>query len=76
MIQQEHSFVPYKDLIHLRNKMHEDWDEKYETTPLNKFKNLQLRIKKVKALLFSFHICFQNAWECIFIFRSALCWFI
>ena len=55
---EEHSFVPYKDLIQLRNTIYEDWVEKYENTPLNKYKNPQLRIENIKALLLTFYICF------------------
>ncbi len=42
------SFVPYKDLIRLRNKIYEEWNETYENTPLNKYKNPQLRIENIK----------------------------
>jgi hypothetical protein len=52
------SFVPYKDLIRLRNKIYEEWNETYENTPLNKYKNPQLRIENIKALLLTFYICF------------------
>ena len=26
------SFVPYKDLINLRNKLYEQWEEEYDNT--------------------------------------------
>ena len=55
------SFVPFKTLVELRNKIYEEWEEKYETTPLNKFKNPQLRIENIKALLLSFYICFPSS---------------
>jgi hypothetical protein len=55
---EEKSFVPYKDLINLRNKIYEEWQDKYETTALNKYKNPQLRIENIKALLLTFYICF------------------
>ena len=58
---EEQSFVPFKTLVELRNKIYQDWDEKYENTPLNKYKNPQLRIENIKALLLTFYICFPSS---------------
>ena len=58
---EEQSFVPFKTLVELRNEIYQDWNEKYETTALKKFKNPQLRIENIKALLLSFYICFPPA---------------
>ena len=58
---EEQSFVPFKTLVELRNKIYKKWDEKYETTALNRYKNPQLRIENIKALLLTFYICFPPA---------------
>ena len=58
---EEQSFVPFKTLVEFRNKIYQDWDEKYENTPLNKYKNPQLRIENIKALLLTFYICFPSS---------------
>ena len=55
---EEKSFVPFNDLVDLRNKIYVDWNEEYENTTLNKYKNPKLRIVNIKALLLSFYICF------------------
>ena len=52
------SYVPYKELISLRNKIYEEWENKYENTPLNRFKNPLLRIENIKSLLLTFYTCF------------------
>ena len=54
------SFVPFNNLVHLRNEIYSDWEEEYESTPLNKYKNSKLRIENIKALLLSFYICFRQ----------------
>ena len=55
------SFVPFKELVELRNRIYYEWEEKYENTPLDKFKNLQLRFENIRALLLTFYICFPPA---------------
>ena len=55
------SFVPFKELVELRNRIYYEWEEKYENTPLDKFKNPQLRFENIRALLLTFYICFPLA---------------
>ena len=43
------SFVPFKDLIKLRNKIFAEWEEKYENTPL---KNIYILIYFLFQLIF------------------------
>ena len=52
------SFVPFDDLVELRNKIYNEWEEKYENTPLKKYKNPNLRINNMKALLLTFYTHF------------------
>ncbi len=49
------SFVPYPELLKLREKLYNEWENNYENTALNKYKNPMLRIQNIKALLLSMY---------------------
>ena len=51
-------FINYNELLKIRQELYNDWENEYENTPLNKFKNPKLRIKNIKALLLSFYLLF------------------
>ena len=51
-------FINYDELLKIRQTLYNDWLDEYENTALNKYKNLKLRIKNIKALLLSFYLCF------------------
>ena len=49
------SFVPYPELLKLREKLYNEWENNYENTALNKYKNPMLRIQNINALLLSMY---------------------
>jgi hypothetical protein len=51
-------FINYDELLKIRQELYNDWENEYENTPLNKYKNPKLRIKNIKALLLSFYLLF------------------
>ena len=51
-------YINYDELLKIWKILYNDWEEEYENTPLNKFKNPKLRIKNIKALLLSFYLLF------------------
>jgi len=55
---EETKFINYDDLLKIRNDLYKDWENEFETTGLNKYKNNKLRIKNIKSLLLSFYLLF------------------
>jgi len=51
-------FINYDELLKIRQDLYNDWENEYETTALNKYKNTKLRIKNIKSLLLSFYLLF------------------
>ena len=51
-------FINYNELLKIRQDLYNDWENEYESTTLNKYKNSKLRIKNIKALLLSFYLLF------------------
>ena len=51
-------FINYEDLLKLRDDLYNDWENDFENTGLNKYKNNKLRIKNIKSLLLSFYLLF------------------
>jgi len=52
-------FINYDELLKIRQELYNDWENEYENTPLNKYKNPKLRIKNIKALLLPFVFYFR-----------------
>ena len=42
----------------VKQDLYNDWENEYESTTLNKYKNTKLRIKNIKSLLLSFYLLF------------------
>ena len=51
-------FINYDDLLKIREELYNDWENDFENTGLNKYKNNKLRIKNIKSLLLSFYLLF------------------
>ena len=51
-------FINYDELLKIRQELYNDWENEYESTTLNKYKNTKLRIKNIKSLLLSFYLLF------------------
>ena len=49
------SFVPYQELLKIRQKLYNEWENNYENTALNKYKKPLLRIQNIKSLLLSMY---------------------
>ena len=55
---EETKFINYNELLKIRQDLYNDWENEYESTTLNKYKNTKLRIKNIKSLLLSFYLLF------------------